>query len=60
MKLTTHLYLMTRPRMSGAMPLRSLYVFMAWVGKIYIFLNSFPFTPATYSTKNFSHNIDGQ
>ena len=34
MKLTTHPSLVSRLRMSGVVPLRPLYAFMAWVGKM--------------------------
>jgi len=33
MKLTTHLHLLSRIRMSGVAPLLSIYAFIAWTGK---------------------------
>jgi hypothetical protein len=37
-KLTTHLPLVPRLRMSGAVPLLLIYAFIAWTGKIYLFV----------------------
>jgi len=38
MKLTVHLHLVVRLRISGAVPLLPLKVFMAWTGKLYLYL----------------------
>jgi hypothetical protein len=35
MKLSTHLYLVLRLRISGVIPIFLLYAFMAWTGKLY-------------------------
>ena len=37
-RLTTHIHLVPRLRMSGAVPLLPLYAFMAWTGKTLIYL----------------------
>ena len=53
MKFTTHLNLVPRLRMSGAIPLLVLYTFMAWTGTtlpllLYLFISSSDFMYACY------------
>jgi len=38
MKLTIHVHLVTKLRMSGAVPLLPLHAFMVWTGKFYLYL----------------------